>query len=402
MYATSGRENFGRMTATTKWTDSLLLSLRRGVSRVGPLAAIEISLKRAACDRDRQLIGLGYSLIFGAFFGVATHKWLLSFSIAMSFALVITFFSSIPWRIKVCRGNGMLLNALLAAAFGSVLTYLVYFVPFAFLEGARAVPWLNGHLLLPVAGGMIVMASGLFIVLDEERQRQARRQKRQTLYFERLANEARVIAMRNQINPHFFFNTLNTIVALIPARPADAERAVELLAQALRPALDGNGSMLKSFAEELEIARAYTEIESLRFGERIRFDFDIDPAANSVMLPVLTLQPLLENAVRYGAARTDRRYRISIRATVDAQGLWLYITNAPEAEAGTEPRVGDLKVVTMPGGHAIRNISHRCKAFYGRKVVVDVRSDDQLTGLARIFIPAGEPSLHSVAKEAMS
>jgi hypothetical protein len=382
------------------WTD-YSFSLLRGRGQVGVCAAILISLRWAVRDRLRQYIGLGYALIFGTWFGIFSRDWLESFAISSLFSLCITFFSAIPWRVGFGRkrhslARGILANGSLACLYGFSLAYLCYFIPFALFNGHQAVAWLQRNLWLPLGGGLMMLLTGFGMAMEEERRRWIHHQKIQSKYYEELAGQARVIAMRNQINPHFFFNTLNTIAALIPTRPAEAERAVELLAQALRPAIQGDSPLLIPFNEELEIARAYTEIETLRFGNRLIFDFAIDPAAHSFLLPTLTLQPLLENAVRYGAARTDRQYRITTQATVEPRGLAIQIVNAPVLMDDDEPVINDLQSVTIKAGHAIENITHRCRAFFGREAVVEVHSDGCLTGRVNMLIPAGPPRMNMI------
>lgn len=117
-------------------------------------------------------------------------------------------------------------------------------------------------------------------------------------------------ALQARIRPHFLFNTLNTGAALVHARPADAERVLLDLADLFRSALRGARSI--ALAEELSLARRYLEIESLRFGERLQVAWDLPPVIPEVEVPSLSIQPLVENAIRHGIERRPAGGRIEI------------------------------------------------------------------------------------------
>src|SRR5690606_1609949 len=144
----------------------------------------------------------------------------------------------------------------------------------------------------------------------------------------------RIEALQARIRPHFLFNSLNTIAALIEAAPESAEQAVEDLADLFRASL-GDANTLVSLEEEIALAQLYQRLEEKRLGERLRVDWKITDAANQ-QLPRLTLQPLLENAIHHGieklpdggtvtvtGERTDKGYRLMVRnplATGMAEG----------------------------------------------------------------------------------
>ncbi|MEW6764315.1 MAG: histidine kinase [Pseudomonadota bacterium] len=113
-----------------------------------------------------------------------------------------------------------------------------------------------------------------------------------------LAKEAELAALHARMRPHFLFNTLNAIASLVPSRPAQAEQMVEALAQMLRAALDGPREV--RLADELALTRAYLQIESLRLEDRLRVCWTVPDPLPEVLVPSLSIQPLVENAVRYG------------------------------------------------------------------------------------------------------
>ena len=113
---------------------------------------------------------------------------------------------------------------------------------------------------------------------------------------------AQLNALRMQLHPHFLFNALNTVNAYVRTDPDTAERMIARLGQLLRHALAGGGAHEVALEEELQIARAYLDIEQVRFEDRLRVRWNVDPSTHAARVPSLLLQPLVENAVRHGIA----------------------------------------------------------------------------------------------------
>ena len=126
--------------------------------------------------------------------------------------------------------------------------------------------------------------------------------------------EANLTALRSQINPHFLFNTLNTISSLIHDAPDDAEEAVEKLAFIFRYTLKTSSRNFVTLKEELSLVRTYLDIEKLRFGERLKVVYDIDEDMEDVTLPALIVQTLVENCIKHGVAKIIEQGVISIKA----------------------------------------------------------------------------------------
>jgi two-component system, LytTR family, sensor kinase len=144
---------------------------------------------------------------------------------------------------------------------------------------------------------------------------------------ERQLAVSRLEALRMQLHPHFLFNTLHTIAGLIAEQPPTARRMVVALGDLLRLTLKDRNSSVRSLAEELEFADLYLGIEKLRLGDRLVLDYDIEPEATSAEMPLLLLQPLFENAVRHGAARTLQPCQICFRAYRKDAALHLAVHN---------------------------------------------------------------------------
>src|SRR5262249_52296022 len=117
----------------------------------------------------------------------------------------------------------------------------------------------------------------------------------------RLVNQAELRALQSQMNPHFLFNALNTLYGTIPREATEARRIVLNLADLFRYVLRSNKTVVP-LAEELQIVRAYLEVEQLRLGERLHVEIQMDDSALNVPIPVLSVQPLVENAIKHGVA----------------------------------------------------------------------------------------------------
>lgn len=139
------------------------------------------------------------------------------------------------------------------------------------------------------------------------------------------AKQAELESLQARIRPHFLFNTLNTGAALVHQRPEEAERLLLDLADLFRAALAGPRDI--PLEEELSLARRYLEIEALRFGDRLRVDWQLPAVIPDVMVPALSIQPLVENAIRHGVERVQRGGRIEIALTSTPEHVVVRISN---------------------------------------------------------------------------
>ena len=189
---------------------------------------------------------------------------------------------------------------------------------------------------------------------------------------------ARQWSLQAQINPHFFFNTLNTIAALIRPNPDAAERMVGLLADLSRYSFASDSRMV-SLAEELDFARKYLEIERERFGERLSWSLPSSDVVTDVMLPPLTLQPLVENAVRHGVAPRIEGGIISI----DVERTTTIVVVSVTSPADEPPAPGKL----FQAGHALWNIRERLMLTSGNRATISVTATDASVTV-KICLPA--------------
>jgi two-component system sensor histidine kinase AlgZ len=176
--------------------------------------------------------------------------------------------------------------------------------------------------------------------------------------------QARVQALQARIRPHFLFNSMNSIAALTRSDPVIAEQAVQDLSDLFRVSLH-EASERVTLEQELELARGYLRMESLRLGDRLRVDWDIERLPRKRLVPSLILQPLLENAIYHGVEPLPQGGRISISSLAEGRRVSVSIRN---------PRVPDSTGARRQGnGIALENIRLRLQLAFGAQAGVALR-----------------------------
>jgi sensor histidine kinase YesM len=177
------------------------------------------------------------------------------------------------------------------------------------------------------------------------------------------AQHAQLAALRYQLNPHFLFNTLNAISAMIVTRRNDeAELMTDKLSSFLRASLASDPTELVPLDQELTLMEDYLEIESIRFGERLHVEIDCASDACSVPIPSFLLQPLVENAIKYGVAPS--REPVNIRVTGRREGAELVVSVEDDG------RGAETAVKTGGTGVGLENVRQRLAALYGSSASV--------------------------------
>jgi hypothetical protein len=199
-------------------------------------------------------------------------------------------------------------------------------------------------------------------------------------------SEARLRALRGQLNPHFFYNTLNSIAMLVRReRGPDAVELIAGLGELLRFVLDDSRPAQIPLAEELRFVRRYLDVEKIRFGERLGVEVEVSPDAQLALVPTLILQPIVENAVHHGVAKRARVGRVAITATVRDGRLWITVRdNGP----GPDPRRR-----APSAGVGLRNTRERLGHHFGGDCTLELtreQGDETAVTLGMPYIPAHE------------
>jgi two-component system sensor histidine kinase AlgZ len=163
---------------------------------------------------------------------------------------------------------------------------------------------------------------------------------------------ARLLELQSRIRPHFLFNTLNSAIALVRAEPAKAETLLEDLSDLFRHALIDQGEFV-TLADEITLAQRYMAIEQVRFGDRLRVQWSVEPSTHAAKLPPLLLQPLVENAVRHGVEPSDTGADVKISAQRRGSVVVIKVTNTVPAGQGEKGQ-----------GVALRNVRDRLNLLH--------------------------------------
>lgn len=212
--------------------------------------------------------------------------------------------------------------------------------PIAFLEVVDVLAILRNLLIGAIIGGLILR---YFIVQEQLKHQQS------------CELNARIQALQSRIRPHFLFNSMNIIASLIPIEPETAEQVVEDLSALFRASLDEMGNEV-SVEAEVNLCKRYLGIEKLRLGKRLQVEWQLGDIPSGVKIPMLTLQPLLENSIYHGIQPLLEGGIIKVAINYREQYLYLSVTNP----------VSPSKHDHVKGNRmAVENIRHRIKALYG-------------------------------------
>ncbi|HYW33364.1 MAG TPA: sensor histidine kinase [Gemmatimonas sp.] len=207
---------------------------------------------------------------------------------------------------------------------------------------------------------------------DELRQRQVHE-----AVLEGALARSELATLRMQLQPHFLFNTLNSISALMYDDVPTARRMINRLSELLRAAL-ADGSQLVPLSDELELAGRYLEIQRLRFGERLNVGFEIAPTTLAIPVPRFVLQPLLENAIKFGVARKQARSTIRVIANNADRHLSIRVE---------DDGVGPGTMAPASTGIGLSNTRLRLNYLYGANAAVDLAERPGGGALATLHIP---------------
>ena len=266
------------------------------------------------------------------------------------------------------KGSYIYLLAWCAALAGGCASSCRYLMPF-FGFGDAYQNFLKQSFIIRLftdflAIGWMAMISALFYSqLDHKKTEQRKTEA------EKLARDAELYNLRQQLQPHFLFNSLNSINALIGFKPDEARKMIHQLSDFLRGTLKKDDNQLVPLNDELAHLNLYLEIEKVRFGHRLQTEISCDGNCGEATLPSMLLQPLVENAIKFGLYDTVGEVTVSIRAEIEEQYLIIMIQNPYDPQT-SRPKKGT--------GFGLRGVQRRLYLIFARNDLMETHANDNI------------------------
>ncbi len=278
----------------------------------------------------------------------------------------------------------VLVGAMIAVAVAGSFTAILILAAIGYLKGAGIVAtWMAGSLKISI---IITLTFGIFGTLLEmmrarldEATVALATKERDEAEARRLAAEAQLASIESRVQPHFLFNTLNSIAALVHNDPAGAERMTGQLAALLRSSLDSSAMPLVTLDDELRVVRAYLDIERVRFGDRLRYAVDVADGAGALQVPRMALQTLVENSVKYAVSPRREGAAIAVRAVASNGRVRVTVEDdGPGFESGAPPE-----------GHGLDLLERRLRMLFADSASLSIGVVNGRTAVT-IEVPAVE------------
>jgi len=231
---------------------------------------------------------------------------------------------------------------------------------FAFLPKSLVIRYGTAFLLITC----MAVVSVLWYTMDDQQENEKRKAAA-----EKLEREAELFKLRQQLQPHFLFNSLNSISALIGSRPEEARHMIQQLSDFLRGTLKKEENEWVSFSDELKYLQLYLDIEKVRFGHRLSTKIEKDEKCDQMKIPPMLLQPIVENAIKFGLYDTTEQITIRISARCDDQQLSVTVQNPFDPETA-QPKKGT--------GFGLSSVQRRLQLLFGRNDLLETRHEDHL------------------------
>jgi LytS/YehU family sensor histidine kinase len=238
----------------------------------------------------------------------------------------------------------------------------------SFVENSMPIRFVFSLLTL----SFVSVINWLWSVLEEQNIQEVRRNEA-----EQLVKEAELAKLRQQLQPHFLFNSLNSISALAGSRPDEARKMIQQLSDFLRGTLKKDEQQTVSLKEELDHLKLYLEIEKVRFGHRLNIEMNIEEESLKGQIPPLLLQPIVENAIKFGLYGTIDAITVSIDAKLHQGGLVVEIKNPFEGETQSSGR---------GTGFGLSSVQRRLFLLYSRNDLLNTEKKEN-TFITRLKIP---------------
>ena len=326
-----------------------------------------------------QVVALPLGLMMGATGGQVLEKIVVSsiyshcIAQTCSFAARLTLPRIASWP-TARQGAVLTLQFFLSGVVGSEVARLLLVAVYGSrFHSPRLLTWAIGATVATIVAGVLITVRDLSERV-EQRERELRDHEVVEARLQQARSDAELAALEARINPHFLFNTLNSIAELIREEPERAEAVTLQLSSLFRYALQAPKVGMVSLEEELVIVRGYLDIEQVRLGSRLRHVVEVEPGLLPVRLPPLTLQPLVENAIRHGVSADVSGGLVTVRGWAEDGRVQLAVINTGSGR----PNPGT--------GEGLQSVRGRLRAAYGDQGQVTLQGNGPETE-ARVCFP---------------
>jgi LytS/YehU family sensor histidine kinase len=327
------------------------------------------------------ILALGQTLLYyfayGSFVEISIPDSLLSLLI-FSVLMLSLWFPFSYFNQEKARPLSIIVNLFAGGVVSIALTILITKSIMLFVVPDKELYNIYWNVTLPYRTGtgvfiyfLAILAYYLFISLTNLSEKKAREAR-----LESLVKETELRMLRSQINPHFLFNSLNSISSLTVTNPEKARDMVVKLSEFMRYALSKKDEQPVSLRSELENLRLYFDIEKVRFGDKLSAEESIDENCLEIKIPVMILQPLYENAIKHGVYESTET--VKIRTEVKISDGYAVITITNNYESVPSSRKGT--------GTGLINVERRLKLFYGNKASINTRKEEGVFKVT-LYIP---------------
>jgi two-component system LytT family sensor kinase len=214
-----------------------------------------------------------------------------------------------------------------------------------------------------LAIGWMAMISMLWYSQQDHKETEKRKSEA-----EKLARDAELYNLRQQLQPHFLFNSLNSINALIGFKPDEARKMIHQLSDFLRGTLKKDDQLLVPLNDELQHLNLYLDIEKVRFGHRLETEISCDKSCGEGLLPSMLLQPLVENAIKFGLYDTTEKVTVSIRGEIEGNNLVIMVQNPYDPQTSRPKGTG----------FGLRGVQRRLYLLFARNDLMETHQNDNI------------------------
>jgi two-component system, LytTR family, sensor kinase len=202
----------------------------------------------------------------------------------------------------------------------------------------------------------------------------------ESLIWEAAVKDFELKTLKSQLNPHFMFNAMNSVRALIDEDPENAKTALTKLSNILRYSLKMERFETVPLEEEIQNVTDYLALEAVRFEERLNYSLDIDPRSNKIEIPPMMIQTLVENGIKHGVSTRTKGGKISVNSKLNGSSLLIQIKSTGKIDENS---------LRLSKGFGLDNTKQRLNLLYGGKATFTIKNDSQDEVLAEIIIPIG-------------